>query len=204
MTMKTLDACKLLDTHRGDAIVVCTMGAMNALDKLPVNPLAMACVPLMGGAASIGLGLALARPERKVFVFDGDASLLMELGGLVSIAHAKPKNFFHFVFNNSIQFAGLGNLDTPGARRADMVAMASACGFDSSQRIPNLEDLEARLPSVLNGPAPSFVELVVEYDNPSLGIENPAVEMTDERFSRMGDEIRRIRRHLGCDAEIRS
>lgn len=204
MTMKTLDACKLLDTHRGDAIVVCTMGAMNALDKLPVNPLAMACVPLMGGAASIGLGLALARPERKVFVFDGDASLLMELGGLVSIAHAKPKNFFHFVFNNSIQFAGLGNLDTPGARRADMAAMASACGFDSSQRITNLEDLEARLPSVLNGPAPSFVELVVEYDNPSLGIENPAVEMTDERFSRMGDEIRRIRRHLGCDAEIRS
>lgn len=202
--MKTLDACKLLDTHRGDAIVVCTMGAMNALDKLPVNPLAMACVPLMGGAASIGLGLALARPERKVFVFDGDASLLMELGGLVSIAHAKPKNFFHFVFNNSIQFAGLGNLDTPGARRADMAAMASACGFDSSQRITNLEDLEARLPSVLNGPAPSFVELVVEYDNPSLGIENPAVEMTDERFSRMGDEIRRIRRHLGCDAEIRS
>lgn len=204
MTMKTLDACKLLDMHRGDAIVVCTMGAMNALDKLPVNPLAMACVPLMGGAASIGLGLALARPERKVFVFDGDASLLMELGGLVSIAHAKPKNFFHFVFNNSIQFAGLGNLDTPGARRADMAAMASACGFDSSQRITNLEDLEARLPSVLNGPAPSFVELVVEYDNPSLGIENPAVEMTDERFSRMGDEIRRIRRHLGCDAEIRS
>ncbi|MBN8473216.1 thiamine pyrophosphate-dependent enzyme [Sulfuritalea sp.] len=202
--MKTLDACKLLDMHRGDAIVVCTMGAMNALDKLPVNPLAMACVPLMGGAASIGLGLALARPERKVFVFDGDASLLMELGGLVSIAHAKPKNFFHFVFNNSIQFAGLGNLDTPGARRADMAAMASACGFDSSQRITNLEDLEARLPSVLNGPAPSFVELVVEYDNPSLGIENPAVEMTDERFSRMGDEIRRIRRHLGCDAEIRS
>lgn len=202
--MKTLDACKLLDMHRGDAIVVCTMGAMNALDKLPVNPLAMACVPLMGGAASIGLGLALARPERKVFVFDGDASLLMELGGLVSIAHAKPKNFFHFVFNNSIQFAGLGNLDTPGAGRADMAAMASACGFDSSQRITNLEDLEARLPSVLNGPAPSFVELVVEYDNPSLGIENPAVEMTDERFSRMGDEIRRIRRHLGCDAEIRS
>jgi thiamine pyrophosphate-dependent acetolactate synthase large subunit-like protein len=85
-----------------------------------------------------------------------------------------------------------------------MAAMASACGFDSSQRITNLEDLEARLPSVLNGPAPSFVELVVEYDNPSLGIENPAVEMTDERFSRMGDEIRRIRRHLGCDAEIRS
>ena len=204
MTMKTLDACKLLDTHRGDAIVVCTMGAMNALDKLPVNPLAMACVPLMGGAASIGLGLALARPERKVFVFDGDASLLMELGGLVSIAHAKPKNLFHFVFNNSIQFAGLGNLDTPGAGRADMAAMASACGFDSSQRITNLEDLEARLPSVLNGPAPSFVELVVEYDNPSLGIENPAVEMTDERFSRMGDEIRRIRLHLGCDAEIRS
>ena len=106
--MKTLDACKILDAHRGDAIVVCTMGAMNALDKLPLNPLTMACVPLMGGAASIGLGLALAHPERKVFVFDGDASLLMELGGLVTISHARPKNLFHFVFNNSIQFAEIG------------------------------------------------------------------------------------------------
>jgi len=200
--MKTLDACKILDAHRGDAIVVCTMGAMNALDKLPLNPLTMACVPLMGGAASIGLGLALAHPERKVFVFDGDASLLMELGGLVTISHARPKNLFHFVFNNSIQFAGLGNLETPGARSADLVGMAKACGYEAAQRIDALDDLESRMKGILAGPGPSFVEVVVEYDAPTLGTENPAVEMTDERFTRMGDEIRRIRHHLGCEAAV--
>ena len=202
MNMKTLDASKILDSRRGDAIVVCTMGAMNALDKLPLNPLTMACVPLMGGAASIGLGLALARPERKVFVFDGDASLLMELGGLVTISHAKPRNLYHFVFNNSIQFAGLGNLETPGARSADLVGMATACGFESAQRIDKLEDLESRLGGILARPGPSFVEVIVEYDAPALGTENPAVEMTDERFTRMGDEILRIRRHLGCAAAV--
>ena len=178
------------------------MGAMNALDKLPLNPLTMACVPLMGGAASIGLGLALARPERKVFVFDGDASLLMELGGLVTISHARPKNLFHFVFNNSIQFAGLGNLGTPGARSADLVAMAKACGYEAAQRIDALDDLESRMKGILAGPGPSFVEVVVEYDAPTLGAENPAVEMTDERFTRMRDEIRRLRHHLGCEAAV--
>ena len=55
---------------------------------------------------------------------------------------------------------------------------------------------------ILAGPGPSFVEVVVEYDAPTLGTENPAVEMTDERFTRMGDEIRRIRHHLGCEAAV--
>ena len=56
----------------------------------------------MGQASSHGLGLALANPERKVFVFDGDGSLLMNLGALATIGEASPTNLFHFVFANFV------------------------------------------------------------------------------------------------------
>ena len=199
--MMTLEACNILAEVRGDAIVVCTMGAMNALDKLPERPLTMACVPLMGGAASIGLGLALGRPDKKVFVLDGDASLLMELGSLVSVAQAAPDNFFHFLINNGVQFAGLGNLVTPGSGSADFTGLARAAGYRAVYRFTSVSALEDGIVEVLAGAAPAFIELVVGYDKPALGINNPSVEMTDARFTRMGDEIRRIRIHLGVDVE---
>lgn len=177
------------------------MGAMNALDKLPASPLTMACVPLMGGAASIGLGLALARPDKKVFVLDGDASLLMELGGLVAVAQAAPDNFFHFLINNGVQFAGLGNLVTPGSGSADFPGLARAAGYRATYRYTSVSALQDGIAEVLAGAAPALIELVVGYDKPALGIDNPSIEMTDARFTRMGDEIQRIRTHLGVAAD---
>lgn len=189
-------ACQVIQDHRQDHIVVTTMGSMNATDKLSPPPLTVACVPLMGGAASLGLGLALARPERKVFVLDGDASLLMELGGLVSVAQARPQNFIHVLMNNSVQFAGLGNLVTPGCEAVDYPAMAKAAGYRAVYRFDSADDFEGGLEAVMNGPFPAFVELLIATDGPTLGQNLPAVEMTDVRFTRMGDELRRIREHL--------
>ena len=196
MTMSTAEACEIIQKSRGDAIVVSTMGAMNALDKISSDPLNVACVPLMGGAASLGLGLALAQPDRPVFVLDGDASLLMELGGLVAVAQAAPGRYVHFLLNNSTQFSGLGNLDTPGAQTVDFVGLARSAGYRASLRIDNREDFETRIGAILSGPSPAFVELVVTKEAPTLGMSKPSVEMTDTRFTRMGDELRRIRSHL--------
>lgn len=196
MTMTAMQACSTIQHHRGDAIIVTTMGAMNTLDKISNDALNVACVPLMGGAASLGLGLALARPERPVLVLDGDASLLMELGGLVSVAQAAPPNFAHFVLNNSTQFAGLGNLETPGAKTVDFAGMAKAAGYQATHFITEADDFEQRIAGILAGPQPAFVELIIESDPPVLGAEKPSVEMTDQRFTRMGDELRRIRAAL--------
>ncbi|SIT39046.1 Thiamine pyrophosphate enzyme-like TPP-binding protein [Paraburkholderia piptadeniae] len=196
MTMTTVEACETIQQARGDAIIVSTMGAMNALDKLSSDELNVACVPLMGGAASLGLGLALARPERPVFVLDGDASLLMELGGLVSVAQAAPGKYIHFLMNNSTQFAGLGNLKTPGADTVDFVGLARSAGYKATYRIDNAGSLQSQILSIINGPSPTFVELVVKKEPPVLGADRPSVEMTDARFTRMGDELRRIRRQL--------
>lgn len=195
--MMTLDqACQIVNEFRGDAVMVTTMGSMNATDKLEHSPLTVACVPLMGGAASLGLGIALARKERKTIVLDGDASLLMELGGLVSVAEAAPDNFVHMVMNNRVQFAGLGNLDTPGQINIDFVGLAKAAGYRQAYRFESAEAFADGLPKVLSGPAPAFVELAISYDPAVLGNEKPAVEMTDARFTRMGDELRHIRELL--------
>lgn len=196
MNMKTIEACKVIQQTAPDAIYVTTMGAMNGMDKLEVDVLSVACVPLMGGAASLGLGIALARPDKTVLVLDGDASLLMELGGLVTVAQAAPQNFVHVVFNNSIQFSGLGNLETPGSAVADFPAMAKAAGYRATWRFSNVDELTRQLPGILAGPAPAFIELAVESEVPRLGTDFPAVEMTDARFTRMGDELRRIRAAL--------
>ena len=196
MNMKTVEACEVIRRNAPEAIYVTTMGAMNGMDKLEADVLSVACVPLMGGAASLGLGIALARPDKNVIVLDGDASLLMELGGLVTVAQADPKNLVHVVFNNSIQFSGLGNLDTPGSAVADFPAMAKAAGYRFARHFNNIDELVHELPGILAGPCPAFIELAVASETPKLGVEFPAVEMTDARFTRMGDELRRIRAAL--------
>ncbi|WP_101675509.1 thiamine pyrophosphate-dependent enzyme [Alloalcanivorax mobilis] len=197
--MTLMQACQIVDEAREEAIIVTTMGAMGATDQLaPQRPLTVACVPLMGGAASLGMGLALARPDRTVMVLDGDASLLMELGGLVSVAQAQPDNFFHIVINNGVQFAGLGNLQTPGHSGIDFTGLARAAGYRACYRFDSAEQFAAGITEVLSGPAPAFVELAVSHNDATLGPANPAVEMTDARFTRMGDELRDIRARLGA------
>ncbi|EKT4483612.1 hypothetical protein QEM02_003752 [Pseudomonas putida] len=189
-------ACQVVQERRRDHIVVTTMGSMNATDKLSPPPLTVACVPLMGGAASLGLGLALARPERKVIVLDGDASLLMELGGLVSVAQAAPTNFIHVVMNNSVQFAGLGNLETPGNTSVDYPALAKGAGYKAVYDFDSQQSFDHALEGILEGPSPAFVHLRVSSEPATLGNDFPAVEMTDQRFTRMGDELRTIRQVL--------
>ena len=90
------DAVRVLDSKRSNSVIVASMNANNVGFGLPsVSTNEKLDVPLsgcMGKASSLGLGLALARPERKVMVLDGDGSLLMNLGTLVTMANKSPKN----------------------------------------------------------------------------------------------------------------
>src|ERR1700760_3495630 len=102
--MRIGEACQQIARARGQRVIVATMGAMFAFDALGVTERRLSSVPLMGGAASLGIGLALADPGGGVIVVDGDASLLMQLGGLVTVADSKVSNFIHFVVHNGTQF----------------------------------------------------------------------------------------------------
>ena len=152
-------------------------------------------VPLMGGAAGLGLGLAMAQPGRNVVVVDGDASLLLELSGLVTVASAKPRKFLHCVIHNSTQFTGLSNLDSPAAG-FDFAGVARTAGYAHAERIDSADVWERRLPELLNLNGPVFVELMVEPVPARAKPGFEQTEMPDRQFERMGQEAVRLQHWL--------
>ncbi len=188
MAMTIGEACGAVAAARGDAIVVATMSAMFAFDQLALRDGRMGSVPLMGGAAGLGLGLALARPDRQVLVVDGDASLLMELGGLVTVAIQAPHRYLHILANNGTQFTGGSNLKVPGHQQVDFCAMALAAGYRHAQRIDSLAEWTLRLPALMAAQGPGFVELVITPAPTRFGPAMAQSEVPDLQFNRMGQE----------------
>ncbi|WP_233888302.1 thiamine pyrophosphate-dependent enzyme [Paraburkholderia flagellata] len=190
--MRIAEACQQIALAREQRVIVATMGAMFAFDALGVDALRLSSVPLMGGAAGLGLGLALANPEVGVIVVDGDASLLMQLGGLVTVADSGVSNFIHFVIDNGAQFAGTSNLPVPGGETVDFCAMALAAGYASAHAFDNAAALGDALPALLAAPGPTFVTLTIEPEPARFGPQLQQPEMPDRQFQRMGMEAEQL------------
>lgn len=158
MTMQPEDVLRALAEVRGEAIVVPTMTTAPAWRLIAPDDLSISCVGFMGGASSLGLGLALARPERRVVVLDGDGSLLMQLGALATNAGARPRNFVHVLFKNGVYHTS-GSQSIPGGGGIDFALMARGAGYPVTATIDNLEELRIRLPELLSADGPVFVEL---------------------------------------------
>ena len=163
--IKNADAVKIIDSKREDSLIVPTMNANNVSFGLPTVTSAQDLdLPLSGAmskASSLGLGLALAQPDRKVFVLDGDGSLLMNLGALVTLANKAPKNLYHFLFNNGV-YAVTGGQPIPGAGQSDWEGLAKAVGYAAVFSFEDLEDLATGIDQVLAAEGPVFIHLVVE------------------------------------------
>jgi phosphonopyruvate decarboxylase len=144
MAMKPEDVLRAIASERGDAICVPTMTTIPAWRTLAPDDLSVTCVGFMGGASSLALGLALARPERRVIVFDGDGSLLMQLGSLATIAGAAPRNLVHLLFNNGVYHTS-GAQEIPGAGGVDFAMMARGAGYRSVCVIDEIDELRRRL-----------------------------------------------------------
>jgi len=158
MAIKPEDALRAIAAARGDAICVPTMTTAPAWREIAPDDLSVTCVGFMGGASSLGLGLALARPARRVLVFDGDGSLLMQLGALATNAGAGARNLVHFVFKNGVYHTS-GAQAVPGGLAVDFVLMAKGAGYRDAYAIGELEDLRRRLPAILAAEGPVLVEL---------------------------------------------
>ncbi|HMN70659.1 MAG TPA: thiamine pyrophosphate-dependent enzyme [Rhodoblastus sp.] len=189
--MDLISACKIIEATRRKSVLVSTMGAMFAFDLLGAAQPRMSSVPLMGGAASLGLGIAIAAPSHRVVVVDGDASLLMQLGGLVTVADRRPTNFFHFVIRNGTQFTGVSNLSVPAEASVDFAAMAAAAGYRATFRFDDLDQFAAEAEKLFAREGPVFVELRVP---PLPGTPGRPVdfELPDQQFQRMGLEARAL------------
>ena len=157
-TMKPEDVLQAIAAQRGEAIVVPTMTTAPAWRTIAPGDLSVTCVGFMGGASSLGLGLALARPDRRVLVLDGDGSLLMQLGSLATVAGAAPRNLVHFLFKNGVYHTS-GAQVIPGGLSVDFVMMAKGAGYRAAFAIDQIEDLKRRLPEILTAEGPLFVEL---------------------------------------------
>ncbi len=156
--MKPEDVLQAIADKRGDAIVVPTMTTAPAWRTIAPGDLSVTCVGFMGGASSLGLGLALARPDRRVLVLDGDGSLLMQLGSLATVAGAAPRNLVHFLFKNGVYHTS-GAQGIPGGLSVDFVMMAKGAGYRAAFAVDELEDLKRRLPQILAAEGPLFVQL---------------------------------------------
>ncbi|HET9372658.1 MAG TPA: thiamine pyrophosphate-dependent enzyme [Vicinamibacterales bacterium] len=107
----------------------------------------------MGLASSIGLGLAMAQPGRRVFVLDGDGSLLMNLGSLATIGWVRPPNLVVVVMDNAL-YATTGGQDTATAHGADLAAAAKAMGIDGAVAVRTIAELEAAMARTAREPGP--------------------------------------------------
>jgi phosphonopyruvate decarboxylase len=159
MAMKPEDVVRVVAEMQGDGIVVPTMTTAPAWRTTAPDAASVTCVGFMGGASSLGLGLALARPQRRVVVLDGDGSLLMQLGSLATIAGAAPANLTHVVMANGTYHTS-GSQPVPGQGRVDFAGMALAAGYAHAETIDNLEDFRIRWPGLLTRTGPVLVQLV--------------------------------------------
>src|SRR3954470_4503232 len=123
--MPAKEALVVIHEARGEEdVVITTMTPARDWMTLSQNPRDLVLVPsAMGHATSMGLGLALAQPERRVIVCNGDGSMLMNLGSLVSIAAARATNLVVLVFDNGVyEVTGAQPIPSPGA--IDFVTIA--------------------------------------------------------------------------------
>ena len=114
----------------------------------------------MGQGSSHGLGFALGRPDKRVLVLDGDGSLLMNLGTLVTIGSVAPPNLLHFVFENGTYEAN-GAHPIPGAGTVNLAGIAREAGISKSFEFSDIEDFAAELPGIFAMRGPVFVDLKV-------------------------------------------
>src|SRR5947208_2929972 len=142
-------ALQALARRRGDAVVVSTMVSSREWPEYSTNEsLDLPLTGCMGKASSLGLGIALAQPDRRVIVFDGDGSLLMNLGSLVTIANARPRNLVHCVFENGI-YEITGGQPVPGEGTFNFAMMAKGAGYANAYEISDEATLEAQLDEAL-------------------------------------------------------
>jgi sulfopyruvate decarboxylase subunit beta len=150
--MRRLDAMQAVyeELKREDCAVVTIMGAVAAeLQSLGHRANFFYLQHAMGLASSMGLGLALSRPELKVVVFDGDGSVLMNLGGLTTLARYRPRNLVHVVFDNE-SLLSVGGFPTATSTGSDLAAIARGAGVPRTATVSTLDEFRGAFADALS------------------------------------------------------
>jgi sulfopyruvate decarboxylase subunit beta len=186
------EALAPLATRRTTEIVVTTMGMVRPWAAHSTHDLDFASADsAMGHAADLAIGLALAQPTHKVVCLNGDGSMLMTLGTLVTAVDNGARNLVLFVIQND-SYEITGNQRVPGAGQVDFAGMARAAGFPRAYTFEDAATYAAALPEILGGEGPVLVTLRVAPGRESpLGREGKETAAYLRRSA--PDEVRRFR-----------
>jgi sulfopyruvate decarboxylase subunit beta len=184
--MLRLECLRSIYPELENCLVVTIMGAVAAeLHALGHRPNFFYLQHAMGLASSTGLGLALCLPEQRVIVFDGDGSLLMNLGSLSTMARYRPKNLVHVVFDNE-SLLSVGGFPTATSTGTDLEGIARAAGIPRVATVCSVENLRAAVNNALGGSELTTIIAKVEAAGPAAYVTDLA--LLENRFQ--------FRRHI--------
>ncbi len=179
--MQRLDALRAVYARLEDCAVVTIMGAVAAeLQSIGHRPNFFYLQHAMGLASSMGLGIALSQPARQVVVFDGDGSVLMNLGGLTTLARYRPRNLVHVVFDNE-SLLSVGGFPTATSTGSDIAAIAAAAGVPRAATVRSLDAFTAAFGDALDAHDLTTIVAKVEATGPSAYVTD--LSLLENRFS---------------------
>lgn len=160
--MKRHDFLKRLVEKTQDELIIAGVSPTNhELFSIKDLPTSFYMRHSLGMASSIGLGLALAQPDKKVIVLEGDGGILMNLGSLATISTQQPKNLIIFILDNRC-YENTGCQPTATAHQTRLEAIARGAGIDKAYRWKAEDDVEANLAGVVMGEGPAVVVVEIE------------------------------------------
>ena len=168
----TLDrrvAVKTLLADRGDALLVTGLGSSSYDVGTVDHPNTYYLWGGMGGAAMIGVGLALAQPKHRVLVITGDGEMLMGLGSLATIGAEKIRNLAIVVIDNEL-YSETGMQPTHTSRGVDLAGIAKASGFSATGTVSTLAEVKAWIPALYKSAGPVFLDIKVNANRYPLSI----------------------------------
>lgn len=157
-------ALETLNVHRKDELVIVPFSPNLIWEEISTRPeLDLPYWGSMGKAASTGLGVALAAPSVRVWVLDGDGSLLMNLGCLVTEANLAPPNLVHIVLENGV-YQTTGGQPIPGRDKTELSLHARAAGFTKVFAYEDEPIFKRVIGDILGEEGPVFISLKVSTD----------------------------------------
>jgi sulfopyruvate decarboxylase subunit beta len=192
--MRRLDAIQAIYPELERSIVVTIMGAVAAeVQSIGHRPNFFYLQHAMGLASSVGLGIALARPELPVIVLDGDGSVLMNLGGLTTLARYRPKNLIHVIFDNE-SLLSVGGFPTATSTGSDLAGIAKAAGVPRTATVRSLDELRAEFSATQQAADLTTIVAKVDAAGPSGYVTDLSLLENRYQFARYMKEQEGARR----------
>jgi len=186
-----LEAARVLARERGDSIVVPHPANERYWSEVSGAPKRDFMPPQADGEeAAFALGVSMARPENRLIMLDVDEALLSNLGALVTISDAAPRNFVHVLFQSGVR-SGKAGLPLPGGNDTDFATIARGAGYLNAYQFDDLEELAGETARILAEPGPTM--LVIKVDPFSGGWD----DASPPRRHDMSDTLRNYRANLG-------